>query len=218
MGWRGPAAVVALLLLGLAGGYGVAGALQDEPAGAGTAQPVVASSPSVPVDPEPTFEPDPEDPPLPPDLPLTEATMGTGRSAFTYPVPVGWRSTATAANEAKWKQPGTSNNTYVMRVEQVVSQDRPIDDAVEQRVAQLEAEQEGVQVLARGPRLLEYTYRSDEGTFRHSFVRFLDLSGRGLAAAEVVVHGRERDVPGTRDLVARVAAGVSAEGPGAGRR
>lgn len=210
MGWRGPATLALLLAVGAAGGYATSGALADPPRGSGVAEPVVARSPSIPVDPATPAAPDPDDEALQPGIPLTTESLGRGRSSITYPVPEGWRSTNLAANEVKWKQPGTSNNTYVMRIEQMVSQDLTIPQATEARVAKLEEEQDAVRIVARGPSSLEYTYRSDEGTARHTFMRWLDLSGSGLAEVEIVVHGRERDVPGTRELVRRVAEGMRA--------
>ncbi len=64
------------------------------------------------------------------------------------------------------------------------------------------------EILDRGPNSLEYTYRSNEGNARHSFMRWVDTDADGQADVEIVVHGRERDVPGTSDLVERVAAGL----------
>ena len=64
-------------------------------------------------------------------------------------------------------------------------------------------------IEARGADSLEYTYRSNEGNARHSFMRWLDLDASGQADVEIVVHGRERDVLGTRDLIRRVAEGCA---------
>lgn len=208
MDWRGPTAVAALLVLGTAAGYGVSVALAPAPSATGVAEPVAASSPSIPVDPTEPPLPDPADPPLRPGVPLVTATMGTGKTALTYPVPAGWRRNSTAVNEAKWKEPGTSNNTYVLRVEQIRSRDLTIAAAIDDRLTRLDAEQDGVRILDRGPDSLEYTYRSNEGTARHTFMRWPDVNGDGRAEVEIVVHGREKDVLGTRDLADRVAAGV----------
>lgn len=208
MDWRGPTAVAALLALGAGAGYGVSVALAPAPAATGVAEPVAATSPSIPVDPTVPPVPDPTDPPLRPGVPLVTATMGTGKAAVTYPVPAGWRRNATAVNEAKWKQPGTSNNTYVLRVELIRSRDLTVGAAIDDRLARLDAEQDKVKVVERGGDSLEYTYRSDEGNARHTFMRWTDADGDGQADVEIVVHGREQDVAGTRDLVTRVAAGV----------
>ena len=75
-------------------------------------------------------------------------------------------------------------------------------------VQRLDREQEDVHILDRGADSLEYTYRSNEGNARHSFMRWLDLDQSGQADVEIVVHGRERDVAGARDLIRRVAEGM----------
>lgn len=208
MDWRGFTALTALLALGAGAGYGASVVLGPTPSASGVAEPVAASSPSIPVDPATPPVPDPDDPPLRPGIPLTTATMGTGKLTVSYPVPVGWRSNATAVNEAKWKRPGTSNNSYVLRVELIRSRDLTVAAAIEDRLARVTAEQDDVKVVERGADSLEYTYRSDEGTARHTFMRWTDVDDDGQAELEIVVHGRERDVAGTSDLAARVAAGV----------
>ena len=63
-------------------------------------------------------------------------------------------------------------------------------------------------IVDRGPSSLEYTYRSNEGNARHSFMRWLDLDESGQADVEIVVHGREVDVDGARDLIRRVGDGM----------
>jgi hypothetical protein len=110
-----------------------------------------------------------------------------------------------------------------MRIEQINSQDITIEDAIDIRIERLRDEQEDVTIVDRGANSLEYTYRSNEGNARHSFMRWLDLDASGQADVEIVVHGRERDVRGARDLIARVADGmggasggvVASAGPGA---
>ena len=207
MEWRGPVVLVALVALGAGSGYAVS-VRDDGPGGSGVADPVAADGPGLPVDPPaPTVE-DPDDPPLEPGIEMTTGSLGAGDFMITFPVPAGWRTNTNATNEAKWKQPGTSNNSYVMRVEQITSQDLTIEQAVDNRVARLYAEQAGVTIEDRGPNSLEYTYRSNEGNARHSFMRWVDTDADGQADVEIVVHGRERDVPGTSDLIERVAAGL----------
>ena len=80
--------------------------------------------------------------------------------------------------------------------------------------AALRAEQDDVVIVDRGAETLEYTYRSNEGNARHSFMRWLDLDASGQADVEIVVHGREKDVPGARDLIRRVAEGMEGAGGG----
>ena len=124
MGWRGPAVLALLVVLGAVGGFGMSRGLADASVGEGTAQPVGAEYPTAPG--EKVFVPrkDPTDATLPPDIELTEARLGNGRSAITYPVPVGWKPNHMSADVVKWKKPKTSNNTYVMRVTDVRSRNQ----------------------------------------------------------------------------------------------
>ncbi|UFN42747.1 hypothetical protein [Nocardioides okcheonensis] len=208
MEWRGPAVLVALLAIGAGGGWAASAQTRDTSIGRGTAAPVAADGPEMPVEAERPYRPDPEDPPLEPGIPMVPATVGTGKFEITFPAPKGWSTNANATNEWKWKQPGTSNNTYVMRIEQIDSQDITIEDAIDIRVERLRAEQDDVRILDRQSSSLEYTYRSNEDTFRHSFMRWLDLDASGQADVEIVVHGRERDAEGAEDLIGRVAGGM----------
>ena len=214
MEWRGPVALVALLAIGAGGGYAASAQSRDGSIGSGVAAPVPAQAPEMPVEaPQPPV-PDPTDPPLEPDIEMAPQKVGTGKFEITFPAPVGWSTNANASNEWKWKKPGTSNNTYVMRIEQINSQDITIEDAINIRIERLRAEQDDVVIVDRGAETLEYTYRSNEGNARHSFMRWLDLDASGQADVEIVVHGREKDVPGTRDLIRRVAEGMQGAGGG----
>ncbi len=214
MEWRGPAALIALLAIGAGGGYAASAQSRDGSIGSGVPTPVPAEAPEMPVEaPQPPV-PDPTDPPLEPGIALAPQKVGTGKFEITFPAPVGWSTNANASNEWKWKKPGTSNNTYVMRIEQINSQDITIEDAINIRIERLRAEQDDVVIVDRGAETLEYTYRSNEGNARHSFMRWLDLDASGQADVEIVVHGREKDVPGARDLIRRVAEGMEGAGGG----
>jgi hypothetical protein len=208
MQWRGPAVLVALLAIGTGSGYAASGSTRDTTVGVGVPSPVPAARPEMPIEAPKPYEPDPDDPPLRPDLALTPARLGVGKFEITFPAPSGWTRNANASNEWKWKQPGTSNNSYVMRIEQINSQDITIEDAIDIRIERLRDEQQDVVIVDRGGDSLEYTYRSNEGNARHSFMRWLDLDASGQADVEIVVHGRERDVAGTRDLIRRVGDGM----------
>ncbi len=214
MKWRGPAALVALLAIGAGSGYAASVQSRDGSIGSGVPAPVPAQAPEMPVEAPKPPVPDPTDPPLEPDIAMAPQKVGTGKFEITFPAPVGWRTNANASNEWKWKKPGTSNNTYVMRIEQINSQDITIEDAINIRIERLRAEQDDVVIVDRGAETLEYTYRSNEGNARHSFMRWLDLDASGQADVEIVVHGREKDVPGARDLIRRVAEGMQGAGGG----
>lgn len=199
--------LVALLAIGAGTGYAASGSTGDATVGVGVPAPVPAS-PELPVEAPTPPAVDPDDPPLDPDIAMTETTRGSGKFEITFPAPTGWTTNTNASNEWKWKQPGTSNNTYVMRIEQINSQDITIEAAIDIRIERLRAEQDGVSIEDRGPDSLEYTYRSNEGNARHSFMRWLDLDASGQADVEIVVHGREVDVAGTSDLIQRVGDGM----------
>ena len=208
MEWRGPAVLVALLAIGTATGYAASAQTRDTTIGAGVGAPIPAERPERPVEATQPYAPDPTDPPLQPGIAMRPATLGTGKFEITFPAPVGWTTNASASNEWKWKKRGTSNNTFVMRIEQIDSQDITIEDAIDIRVERLLAEQDDVRIIDRGASTLEYTYRSNENTARHSFMRWLDLDESGQADVEIVVHGRAVDVDGARDLIARVGDGM----------
>ncbi len=208
MDWRGPAVLVALLAIGAGSGFASSAQSRDTTIGTGVASPVPAERPERPIEASLPFAQDPDDPALQPGLAMRTETLGTGKFEITFPAPTGWTTNANATNEWKWKQPGTSNNTYVMRIEQINSQDITIEDAIDIRIERLQREQEDVDILDRGADSLEYTYRSNENNARHSFMRWLDLDRSGQADVEIVVHGRDRDVAGTRDLIRRVADGM----------
>ena len=150
MKWRGPVALVALLAIGAGGGYAASAQSRDGSIGSGVPAPVPAQAPEMPVEaPQPPV-PDPTDPPLEPDIAMAPQKVGTGKFEITFPAPVGWSTNANASNEWKWKKPGTSNNTYVMRIEQINSQDITIEDAINIRIERLRAEQDDVVIVDRG--------------------------------------------------------------------
>jgi hypothetical protein len=209
MNWRGPAVLVALLAIGAGSGFAASAQTRDSTPAGGVPSPVPAQRPDMPIEAPRPYAEDPDDPPLEPGLAMTKVSLGSGKFQITFPIPQGWSRNANASNEWKWKKPRTSNNTYVMRIEQIDSQDITIEDAINIRIARLRAEQEDVAIVERGADSLEYTYRSNEGNARHSFMRWLDLDSSGQADVEIVVHGREMDVDGTSDLIRRVGDGMS---------
>lgn len=200
--------LVALLAIGAGSGFAASAQSRDTSIGTGVPSPVPAASPDMPIEEPVPYAPDPDDPPLLPDIPMKDTTVGSGEFEITFPTPVGWRINVNASNEWKWKKPGTSNNSYVMRIEQINSQDITIEAAIDIRVERLLDEQDDVAIVDRGASSLAYTYRSNEGTARHSFMRWLDLDRNGQADVEIVVHGRLRDVAGAQALIDEVADGM----------
>lgn len=207
MRWGIPWGMALLLTLGAAGGYAVSALVDDHPAAAGPAVPAVAASPSVPVDPPPVLVPDPDEPPLESGVRTRPQQVGAKGFEVTLPAPAGWNRSNSAANEAMWLRPGNPSYTYVLRVEVTTTEHRSLGAMVDGRIDDLLAEEDDVVVLEKGTDSLEFTY-VDGGHLRHAFVRWLDLSGSGEAELEVALTGREVDLPGMRELLARIVAGA----------
>jgi hypothetical protein len=207
MGWRGSAAAVVLLVVGVVGGYAASYALEPDPATESAPAPVAAQSPSVPVDPLPPGDAQPSVPRLETDLPMREGRMGSQRFRLVHPVPRGWARIYNAPNEAKWKKAGNPDNTFLLRVEQVQSANDSIEETLTDRIQDLQEEEDRFRVEKRTANTLEFTYASD-GFLRHGFLTWLDLRGTGFAEVEIAVTGREVDARGARQLIARVAAGM----------
>lgn len=202
------AAVLALLLaLGAALGFGASWVLGENPAGQGAASPVAASSPSLPVDPVPELLRDPTTPALAPAVPLVRQTVGAGGFRMSVPVPEGWIFSENSLNEWQWRPPDQPAFGYVLRVEQVLSNRRSIDWTVDRRIDELREDESNLDVLTETGDSLHFSFVTSNH-LRHGFLRWLDLTGSDNAQVEIAVTGREADVPGMRDLIARVAAGV----------
>lgn len=206
------AALALLLALGAALGFGASWALGENPAGEGAAAPVAASSPSLPVDPAPELLPDPTTPALAPAIPLERRTVGAGGFRMSVPVPRGWSFSQSSLNEWQWRPPGQPDFGYVLRVEQVLSNRRSIDWTRDRRTDELREDESNVEVLGETADSLHVSFVASH-RLRHGFLRWLDLTGSDNAQVEIAVTGREDDVPGMRDLIARVAAGVELGDP-----
>ncbi len=196
-----------LLALGVGGGFGVSLALAENPPGAGAPSPVAATSPSLPIDPVPDLLPDPPAASLDVRLALTRQRVGSGDFMLSLPAPRGWDFFENSLNEWQWRPPDHETFTYSMRVEQVLSQRRSVESTLTGRIDDLDADEDGVAIVSRTADSLHYTYVTNRH-LRHGFLTWLDLTGSGLAQVEIAVSGREVDVAGMADLIARVAAGV----------
>jgi hypothetical protein len=204
MTWRGPVVLGCLLVLGAGGGFGVSMAMADHSAGGGAAAPVAAQSPSLPVDPEPSLLPDPATPALPVELDLRRVTFGVAGFGISYPVPKGWIETR-SVNDAKWRAPDHVDFGYLLRVEQV-GQNRTIERTMQDRIRDLDLDEEGFQVTEQTTDTLRFTYIVSQHR-RFGLLRWLDL-GSGFADVEISVSGRSVDLPGMEALLERVADGV----------
>lgn len=210
MSLRGLVTIMALLATSAVGGFAAAAHLAPDPVTTGTPGPVSATNPSVPIDPPAPRQEDPTEPALRPGLPLREVSVGTDSYKFSFPVPLGWRRINTSSNEVKYKVPGNPPNTYVLRVEQVVSQHEKIPDIVQAAEDDLQREFEDYERIARTYDSLEFSYLY-AGYRRFGFITWLDLTRSGQAEAEVALTGREVDVPGMRELMITVIRGIRAD-------
>lgn len=204
---RGAALLALLLALGLVGGFGASWALGELPRGDGAPAPVVAASPSLPVDPVPDLLRDPDYPTLEPGTPLVPGRVGSGGFRMVLPVPQGWTFSENSLNEWQWRPPDQPAFGYVLRVEQVLSNRRSIDWTVDRRIDELREDESNLEVITETGDSLHFSFVTSNH-LRHGFLRWLDLTGSDNAQVEIAVTGREADVPGMRDLIARVAAGV----------
>jgi hypothetical protein len=205
------AVLAVLLALGAAGGFGASWVRGENPAGRGAAAPVPASSPSLPVDPVPELLPDPDVPALAPSIPLERQSVGAGGFRMSVPVPQGWSFSENSLNEWQWRPPDQPDFGHVLRVEQVLSNRRSIEWTLDRRIDELREDEGNLDILAETADSLHFSFVTSNH-LRHGFVRWLDLTGSDDAQVEIAVTGRARDVPGLRDLIARVAAGVEPGG------
>jgi hypothetical protein len=204
---RGPFVLGLLLVLGTAAGFGISLAVAEHPPGSGAATPVAAQSPSLPVDPVPELLPDPPTVPLAPSLDLVRTSVGTGDFKMSLPVPEGWNFYVNSLNEWQWRPPDQPDFGYVLRVEQVLSNRRSIEWTLDNRIAELDEDEENVEILSQDDGLLHFTFVTSNH-LRHGYLTWLDLTGSDNAQVEIAVTGRKVDDEGMADLIARVAAGM----------
>lgn len=204
---RGPAVVAALLAIGVAAGFGASVATGRQPDASGVPTPV-AASPSYPVDPEPVYADDPASPALPADLPMRRARLGTEGFRYGFPVPEGWEATQDGSDQLKWRNPANPPSwTYVLRVEQVGTDNTTIAQTLAERVEDLDDVEQHFDVLARTSDSLVFSYLDDQH-LRVSVLRWVSPSGSRFAEIEVAATGRLVDRPGLEALAARVAGGM----------
>ena len=196
-----------LLALGVGGGFGASWALGANPRADGRAAPVAAASPSLPVDPVPELLPDPGTAPLAPSLDLVRTSVGTGDFKMSLSVPRGWEFYVNSLNEWQWRPPDQPDFGYVLRVEQVLSNRRSIQWTLDNRIGELNEDEENVEIISQDDGLLHFTFVTSNH-LRHGYLTWLDLTGSDNAQVEIAVTGREVDDAGMADLIARVAAGM----------
>ncbi|HXH79931.1 hypothetical protein [Nocardioides sp.] len=209
MGLRGLVAIVALLAAGIVGGFAAAAMLAPEPDTTGIPSPVAGADPSAPGDPPVPLQEDPTEDALPTGLKMEDVKVGSGRNASYFPAPDGWSRSEPSSNEVKYKMPGYPGHTFVLRVEQVTSQHETIPDIVDRTLFELERDPdfEDFQRTKRTHDSLEFNYLF-EGYRRFGIIVWLDISRSDQAEAEIAIMGREKDLPGMRDLIVKVIRGI----------
>lgn len=204
--WIGLA--LALVLLGLAAGYGLAGRDDDPPQELASAQPIAAVDPSWPAEPAQVL-PDSTFPALATGLKTHPATVGAPPFTLTLPVPNGWLRSASTTGEWRWYPNNDYEpNTYFLRVRQIGNLYTPVPAAVAQRIAALD-EAESVKDLdieSQTGDSFTATYVTD-GYRRVAMEHFLP-GPDGNAIASIALIGRESDRPGMAELFPRITNGV----------
>ena len=197
-----------LLALGAGGGFGMSLTTASNPVEGGTAAPVVAQSPSLPVDPAPDLVDDPTTAPLATALPLVDRTVGRGTGIVHLSVPRDWVRSDLGPDEWTWRPPDQPKYAYVLRVEQVRGDRDPISRVLANRKIALDEDEVNLQLVDETTDSLHFTYTADDH-LRHGLLRWVAVPGTATAQVEVAISGRQVDVPGMQDLIARVAASVT---------
>lgn len=210
MGVRGLGAVLALALVGAAGGFAVGNVLRAEPTAVAEATPVPASSPSLPVDPERPFAPDIDYPPLQPGLTYKRHTLGASPFEWAYSAPTDWAPYQEDTEEIRWRPPDEPVvGGFSMRVKRT-TEHKSKSDMVAQKLAAMLAGYDDVEVLGRTDDLLSFSYRdATRNTRRFNTFRWFSVPGETEARFEMSVVGREVDRAGLADLLEQVSRSVA---------
>lgn len=204
--WIGLA--LALALLGAAAGYGIGVVSRTEPTTFG-AEPVPASSPSLPIDPVRPYAPDIDYPALQPDLTYQPRKIGNPGFQWAYDAPKGWVLTAQGNAEYRWRpadEPVVGG--FSLRVKLVDDHLTP-SQMVAQKRAAVESLYDDVEVTTDTEDQLTFTYREpDINTKRYDLFKWFATPGESEAGFEMSVVGREVDQVGLEDLLDHVASTV----------
>ena len=125
-------------------------------------------------------------------------------------VPRVWVRNDLAEDEWTWRPEDQPKYAYVLRVEQVRGDRDPISRVLANREVALKEDEVDLEVVGQTTDSLHFTYTADDH-LRHGLLRWVSVPGTSTAQVEVAISGRDVDVPGMQDLIARVAAGVRME-------
>jgi len=210
--------VVVLLLLAGGATAGYVATREDDPVPARepTATPLPASPP-LPLDPAVPYAEDIDYPALQPGVPLKDATLGTAPNEWAFRVPEGWRlydasEGLQVGTEARWRPADEPTvGGYSVRLKVVDDHHTP-QRMLEIKLSDLTLSPESFPdftVLERTDDTLAFTYRApSSGVLRYNTFRWFTGPDGGEARVEMSVAGRQRDVPGLDDLLARVSASI----------
>jgi hypothetical protein len=211
-------------LVGVGGGLGAGYLRQPQAASGGTATPMPAVSPSVPIDPPPSQRPFAEDisyPALEPGLEFRRLRMSNSQQAWVVPVPRGWggfdvdtgapvpRREWTGYDELRFRpQDEPDEGGFSLRVKVVNSRLTPNDMVLAKRAGLRTFDV--IEWLGQTEESLRFTYRTASDRLRHNYFRWFAAPGSSEATLEMSVVGRERDVPGLEALFAAFTSTVRA--------
>ncbi|MEO6512674.1 MAG: hypothetical protein ABIO16_16865, partial [Nocardioides sp.] len=201
---------------GVGGGLGAGYLGQPRAASGGTATPLPATSPSVPVDPPPTiapYAPDIDYPPLAAGLTFGKQLMGNSSQSWIVPVPHGWQAYTVPGDEPVPRKERSGYDELRFR-----PADEPVEGGYSLRAKTVNAHQTPASMATSKISLLRdltdvtyirttentirFTYRTAGNHLRYNYFHWFAAPGSSEVTLEMSVVGRERDVPGLDDLFA----------------
>ena len=217
MGLRTLGMLLALTLLGGAGGWAWADTRDRSVTTLEAPRPVEAADPALPYTPPEKVREDSDLPPLGEGITTHEEKMGPRTSeGLIVPVPDGWERTDFATGiQTRWTAPGSPSGSYSVRVHSLPEDDRSLIQQVAEREAALQYDNTitpgSLEVLDSTGDTLTVTY-IQSGYRRFQVVRWVSFRG-GSADVEIAAVGRAVDERGLEELVARMASGVRRQAP-----
>ncbi|MFT4287117.1 hypothetical protein [Nocardioides sp.] len=206
--------VVVLLLLagGIAAGW-TAGRTEQSPVAEVAEATPLEATPALPYDPQVPYADDIDFPTLQPGLAYESHTIGTPDNLWSYQVPKRWTSPDEDDEDAlqiRWQPPGQPVfGGYSLRL-MVVNDNRTPKLMKQHKIIDLENSPDilDFEIVSQTDDTVAFRYRTSVGNVLR-FNTFRWFAGPdGLARIEMSVVGRERDVPGLDDLLAKVSASI----------
>lgn len=204
MGRRTLGMLLALVLVGAAGGWAWAESTSAPRRSGQAPQPVAASGPAYPFTPPEKTRPDPDVDPLSTSLTFHREQFGTPRDGgVVLDVPDGWlRTTLADSRQLTWKPADApASGGYIVRLS-LTEENRTLEQKVATRPIELE-QQEGLtdlEVLSSSLDTLTASFIL-QGYRRLTVIRWVSLDGDGLVDVEVAASGRLVDQAGLEALV-----------------